>query len=58
MLTFGGGPTYAATSSAISDGVLYVGSATGFTAYDLPSGTAMPSRPSVVELVPDRSLKP
>ena len=44
------------TGLAISDGVLYAGTATGFSAYDLPSGTTAPARPDPVTLVPDRSL--
>jgi outer membrane protein assembly factor BamB len=49
--------TDAYSSVAVADGVLYVGTKTGFSAFDLPSAKQAPPRPSFVDLVPDASLK-
>jgi outer membrane protein assembly factor BamB len=48
----------ATSSVVVSDGVVYVGTATGFSAFDLPSAANAPPRPALWELVPDWSLRP
>src|SRR5437870_12508521 len=43
-------------SSAVANGVVYVGTATGFSAFDLPSGTQASTRPTAAHLACDHDL--